>query len=84
MNLAQHIVPGWWRKYTVWLSTLALILPDLLQWALDNLDFLGMVGKLDDATKAHARMVILALIPLAAMVKQKSIPPKDVNEGKPL
>jgi hypothetical protein len=84
MNLAQHIVPGWWRKYTVWLSTIALILPDLLQWALDNLDFLGMVGKLDDATKAHARMVILALIPLAAMVKQKSIPPKDANEGKPL
>jgi hypothetical protein len=44
-----------------------------------------MVGKLDDATKAHVALcVILALIPLAAMVKQKAIPPKDVNEGKPL
>jgi hypothetical protein len=43
-----------------------------------------MVGKLDDATKSQVRYAVLALIPLAAMIKQKAIPPKDVNEGKPL
>lgn len=72
---AAQVVPGWWKKYTVWLATIGVILPDLLQWALDNIELLGMVGAMSDETKGTMRLVIMALIPVAAAWKQRSVVP---------
>ena len=75
MNLKKYIVPGWWRMWSVWASGLALLLPDLLQLALDNLDTaFTALPVMDDAHKAQLRMLLIVIIPIVRAIKQK---PKD-------
>lgn len=77
-----QIVPGWWKKYTVWLAVIAAAAPDLLQWALLNIEFLGLIGSYDDVTKEKVRIILVALIPIAAMIKQQRIPKEPHHEAR--
>ena len=74
----KHIVKGWYATWTVWLSVLALVGPELLQVALDNFDtFVTAVPLLSDSAKASIRVVLLVAIPIMRAVKQKNLPPKE-------
>jgi len=76
-----HIVKGWYKTYTFWLSLVALVgpeLPGLLQVVLDNFDtFTTAVPLLSDGTKATIRVVLLVAIPLVRAIKQQNLPPKE-------
>jgi hypothetical protein len=76
-----HIVKGWYKTYTFWLSAAAVLgpeLPGLLQLALDNFDtFATAVPLLSDSTKSMIRLALLFAIPVVRAIKQKSLPPKD-------
>lgn len=74
----EHIVKGWYATWTVWLSVLALVGPELLQVALDNLDvFIAAAPVLSDTAKAQVRIGLLILIPVVRAIKQKNLPPKE-------
>lgn len=74
----EHIVKGWYKTWTVWLSVAALVGPELLQVVLDNLDtFVTAVPLLSDGAKAQIRIVLLIAIPVVRALKQSSLPPKD-------
>lgn len=76
-----HIVKGWYKTYTFWLSFAALVgpeLPNLLQVVLDNFDvFSAAIPLLGDGTKSGIRIVLLMAIPIARALKQPSLPPKE-------
>lgn len=74
----KHIVKGWYATWTVWLSVAALVGPELLQVALDNLDtFVTAVPLLSDSTKSAIRIALLIAIPVVRAIKQKNLPPKE-------
>lgn len=73
-----HIVKGWYKTYTVWLSVAALVGPELLQVALDNFDtFVTAVPLLSDGTKSLIRVALLVAIPVVRAIKQQNLPPKE-------
>jgi len=61
------------KTYVFWLSVVGVFGPSSLQWAVENIEFLALVLKLDDANKEFLRITILALIPLARAMPQKSV-----------
>ena len=68
----EHIVKEWYASWVVWLSAAALLLPDALQWGLDHFVLMDSIS-IDNATKNTIRVVIVALIPLARAIRQKSL-----------
>src|SRR4051812_15783831 len=93
MNLKQslsfwydtYIVKGWYKTWTVWLSVVALVGPDLLQVALDNADtFFSAIPLMSDTTKAQLRIAFLILIPVVRAIKQKNLPaPVEPQNAEP-
>lgn len=74
----KHIVLGWYKTWTVWLSVAALVGPDLLQIVLDNLDtVVTAVPVLSDSAKAQLRILLLIAIPVVRAIKQSNLPPKE-------
>ena len=70
-----HIVKGWYKTWTVWLSIIALVGPDLLQVALDNADtFFSAIPLLSDSSKAQLRILFLIVIPVVRAIKQRNLP----------
>lgn len=80
----RFIVKGWWRKHTVWIATLAALVPALLPVLGENVDLLAQViPYISDDTKALIRLVALCAIPIAAAWKQASLqPPAPEPERK--
>jgi len=76
-----HIIKGWYKTYTFWLSVAAILgpeLPDLLQTLLDNFDaFSSAVPLLSDGAKATIRFALLMAIPIVRAIKQNKLPPKE-------
>jgi hypothetical protein len=77
MDKESIIVPSWWKKWSVWLSTTAVFLPEILQWVLNNWALLDLLPFMDDGHKNILRVVLVSFVPVVAAIKQKSVPPKN-------
>ncbi|VTU32387.1 hypothetical protein H4CHR_03001 [Variovorax sp. PBS-H4] len=60
-------------KITTWLAVAAVAAPGALQWAVDNIALLGVFTDFDAETREYLRMVLVALIPVASALPQKSV-----------
>ncbi|MEJ7685608.1 MAG: hypothetical protein WKG52_00660 [Variovorax sp.] len=70
-----YIVKGWYKTWTVWLAALAVLGPELLQIASENIDLVfDVLPIISDGTKSTLRLVLLCVIPIARAVKQAGLP----------
>lgn len=70
----MNLIPEWrdlWKKWSVQLAALGILVPELLQLVADNSTALPWF---DDSTKNTLRLACLACVILARSLQQKAAP----------
>lgn len=81
----KNIVFRWYRTWTVYTALTAAVLPELLQFALENLDLIvgANIPFLDDTNKSRLQLLLILLVPVVRSWKQKNLAKPVVAQGVP-